>query len=69
MLAISKSTWRLGWKISILLNASRITSGPKRHPGLYEWVESKGTPKIFDTGSDLSSGLTIIGDCVRYNSL
>jgi hypothetical protein len=48
----------------MLLNASRIESGPKRHPGLYECVESNGTPKITATGSESVSGLIINGEFV-----
>ena len=31
---VSRSIPKSGWKISILLNASRIALGPKRQPGL-----------------------------------
>jgi hypothetical protein len=48
----------------MLLNASRITSGPNRQPGLYECVESNGTPKITATDSELSLGFIINGDFV-----
>ena len=67
MLTCSKSTPNSGIKISILLNASRIASGPKRHPGLYEWVESKGIPNNLATGSESSEGDIIFGD--QYVSL
>ena len=35
----------------MLLNASRMASGPKRVPGLYECVESNGTPNTVAAAS------------------
>jgi hypothetical protein len=69
MLTCSRSIPNSGIKISMLLNASRITSGPKRHPGLYEWVESNGIPNNVATGSESSEGDMIFGELVKNKSV
>jgi hypothetical protein len=66
--ADSKSRLNLAEKISMLLNASLIASGPNRVPGLKECVESKGTPNTTVDILALSFGLVINVFRFRYKS-
>lgn len=52
----------------MLLNESRMASGPNLVPGLKECVESKGIPYMIAEASAFSFGLVINGLWFMYKS-